>query len=88
LCWDISMVASLFRYVGRSVLKSGRVGGLEDGKDSVKLSMLHHIAVVTPGNRRRYAEVFREVELPKVYLGSVGAIEGCWRDWGLEGVGA
>ena len=83
---DISTVASLFRYVRRTVLDGSRIGALEGGKDSIKLAMLHHIAVVTPGNRKRYAEAYRQLHLPKVYLPSLRAIKACYHDWGLERV--
>ncbi len=81
---DISTVASLFRYVRRTLFDRRRVGALEGGQDSIRLEMLHHIAVVTPGNRRRYAEVYRQLELPKACLHSIRAIDACYRDWGLE----
>lgn len=81
---DISTVASLFRYVRRIVFDGTRIGALEGGLDSIKFAMLHHIAVVTPRNRRRYADVYRQLRVPKVYLPSVGAINACYQDWGLE----
>jgi adenylate kinase family enzyme len=81
---DIPTVSSLFRYVRRTIFHGGRAGGLEGGRESLKLAMLHYIAVVTPGNRRRYARVYRELRLPKVYLQSVSAIRECYREWELE----
>ena len=80
---DISTVASLFRYLRRSVSQGGRPGGLQGGHDSIKPAMLHHITVVTPGNRRRYAEMYQELALPKVFLPSMRAIDQCYRDWQL-----
>jgi adenylate kinase family enzyme len=80
---DISTAASLFRYVRRTVFASRKIGALEGGQDSLKLAMLHHIAVVTPGNRKRYAEVYRQLRLPKVYLPSSRAINACFQDWEL-----
>jgi adenylate kinase family enzyme len=81
---DISTVASLFRYVRRTLLNGRRIGALEGGQDSVNFAMLHHIAMVTPENRKRYADVFRQLHQPKVYLRSVRAIEACYQTWELE----
>ncbi|SFS05678.1 Adenylate kinase [Granulicella pectinivorans] len=81
---DISTSASLFRYVRRTLFGRGRIGALEGGQDSIKLSMIHHIAVVTPRNRRRYADVYRQIKLPKVSLDSMHAIDACYQDWELE----
>jgi adenylate kinase family enzyme len=81
---DISTVASLLRYVRRTVFDDRKIGALEGGQDSIKLAVLYHIVVVTPGNRKRYAEVFRQLCLPKVHLTSLRAINGCYQDWELE----
>lgn len=81
---DISTVASLLRYVRRTVLHSRRIGALEGGQDSIKLAMLHHIAIVTPKNRKRYADIYRQLHLPKICLPSIRAINSCYQDWGLE----
>jgi adenylate kinase family enzyme len=81
---DISTVASLFRYVRRTLRSGGRPGALEGGQDSLRLAMLHHIAIVTPGNRKRYAEVYRQLPLPKLSLPSIRAINSCYLDWGLK----
>jgi adenylate kinase family enzyme len=82
---DISTPASLFRYFRRTIFGGGRrIGALEGGLDSVKFEMIHHIAVVTPASRKRYAEQFRQLSLPKVYLPSIRAINTCYQDWELE----
>jgi adenylate kinase family enzyme len=81
---DISTVASLLRYFRRTLFERSRIGALAGGQDSVKLAMLHHIAVVTPGNRKRYAEIYRQLSLPKIYLPSIRAINGCYQEWALE----
>jgi adenylate kinase family enzyme len=80
---DSSTPASLFRYVRRTISGSGRPGALEGGKDSLKLNMIHHIAVVTPRNRMRYLDLFQQVSLPKLYLPSLGATKACCKHWGL-----
>jgi hypothetical protein len=81
---DISTAASLFRYIRRTVFPAGRIGGLEGGQDSLNLAMFHHIAVVTPGNRKRYANVYRQLHLSKVYLPSIRAIKARYKGWDLK----
>ncbi|WP_198137577.1 hypothetical protein [Terriglobus sp. TAA 43] len=68
----------------RSVFERSRIGALAGGQDSIKFAMLHHIAVVTPGNRKRYAEIYRQLHLPKIYLSSTRDLDKCYRAWGLE----
>lgn len=81
---DISAPASLLRYFRRTLFERQRVGTLEGGLDSVKWLMIHHIAVVSPKNRRRYAAMFDGIGLPKVRLASIGAINRAYRAWNLE----
>jgi hypothetical protein len=81
---DISTVASLFRYVRRTVMGGARAGALQGGQDSLKIGMFHHLAVVTPRNRKRYADVYSQLDIPKIYLPSIRAIGTCYRDWALD----
>ena len=81
---DISTAASLFRYCRRTLFERDRAGALEGGLDSIKWDMIYHITVVTPKNRKRYANMFHEIDLPKVRLASVHAIQRCYQEWGLE----
>ena len=81
---DISTPASLFRYYRRTLFERERSGALAGGRDSIKWSMIYHIAVVTPKNRIRYANMFHDIDLPKVRLNSVRAIKQCYQRWGLE----
>ena len=81
---DISTPFSLFRYVRRTLSGRKRFGALDGGRDSIKWEMIHHIAVVTPRNRRRYAELYHKVHLPKVCLRSARAIKDCYQEWNLE----
>ena len=83
---DVSTGASLFRYVRRTIFDPRRIGALEGGQDSTKMGMLHHILMVTPVNRKRYADLFQQLSLPKVYLPSIRAIKACYQEWGLEPV--
>jgi adenylate kinase family enzyme len=81
---DVSTAVSLLRYFRRTLFERKRAGALEGGRESLKWDMIHHIAVVTPGNRWRYAMMFHEIDLPKVRLSSAGEIKQCYRTWGLE----
>lgn len=83
---DIPTLSSLFRYVRRTLFEPGRVGELDGGQDSLKWIMIHHIAVVSPTNRRRNAAMYRELQLPKEYFVSTRAIEAVYREWELERV--
>lgn len=81
---DISIPASLFRYYRRTLFESERIGALQGRRDSIKWSMIYHISVVTPKNRKRYANMFHDLHLPKVRLTSIRAINQCYRWWDLE----
>src|SRR3984893_6533420 len=81
---DISTPVSLFRYYRRTIFERERLGALKGGRDSIKWGMIYHIAVVTPKNRRRYANMFHDIDLPKVRLTSISAIKQCYQWWGLE----
>ena len=81
---DISTPLSLFRYIRRSLVRRGRIGALEGGKDSVKWEMLKHIAITTPRNRKRYAELQHTIKLPKICLASAAQIDACYSEWELK----
>jgi adenylate kinase family enzyme len=77
---DVPTSTSLLRYFRRTLFeKDGRAGALEGCRDSVKWPMIHHVAMVTPKNRRRYAEIFKGVGLPKISLASARAIDRFYR---------
>ena len=81
---DISTASSLLRYFRRTLFEKDRLGALEGGRDSVKWDMIHHIAVTTPRNRKKYQSMFEELDLPKLQLTSVRAIKQCFLAWGLS----
>jgi len=81
---DVATVTSLLRYFKRTWFEGDRAGGLEGAPERINRAMLHHIAVVTPANRRRYAAVYRELDLPKICLPSVRAMHACYRNWALH----
>lgn len=85
---DVSTLTSLYRYMRRSIFEHDRIGALAGGQDSIKFGMLHHIAVVTPGNRKRYAEIYRRLNLPKIQLSSTRGLNRCYQEWKLERVSA
>ena len=81
---EISTALSLARYFRRTLLQKDRIGSLKGGQDSIKWMMIRHITVATPKNRERYRAMFDNMDLPKIYLPSGGAISAVYIGWGLE----
>jgi adenylate kinase family enzyme len=82
---DVSTSTSLLRYFHRTVFgRRNRAGALAGGHDSIKWDMVHHIAVTTRANRKRYAALFRQINLPKICLSSAREIEHFYRAEGLR----
>ena len=81
---EISTALSLARYFRRTLLQKDRIGSLKGGQDSIKWMMIRHIAVVTPKNRERYRTMFDNMDLPRIYLPTGGAISEVYEEWGLE----
>nr|WP_243652646.1 AAA family ATPase [Novosphingobium sp. PhB165]TCM18089.1 hypothetical protein EDF56_105439 [Novosphingobium sp. PhB165] len=76
---ETSTLTSLWRYVRRCWFEHDRIGGLAGGRDSLKWQMLHHIAVVTPRNRRRYRELLADIALPMAVLAKPGDLNRFYR---------
>ena len=76
---DLSTAMSLFRYFRRTWFERDRRGALEGGQDSVKWQMIRHIGAVTPANRRRYAEMYERMSLPKVKLATRADLKDFYR---------
>lgn len=81
---NVGTPVSLWRYVRRALSGGPRAGALEGARDAVSWSMLHHLLVATPRNRRRYAAMIPALAVPAVVLPSVRAIGQAWRDWALD----
>jgi adenylate kinase family enzyme len=81
---DTSTATSLLRYLRRSWFERNRVGGLEGGMDSVKWAMIWHIAVATRRDRKRHAEMFVHINLPKIRLSTAREINRFYRSEGLR----
>ena len=81
---DASTVTSLLRYLRRSWFERDRNGALEGGSDSVNWEMIHHIALVAPGNRKRYKKIFDQIILPKIMLATTRELECFYRNEGLD----
>ncbi|HEY1892684.1 MAG TPA: hypothetical protein VGG63_19980 [Steroidobacteraceae bacterium] len=81
---DVPTATSLFRYIRRSWFERDRRGALDGGQDSVRWGMIHHIAVTTRANRRRYREIFKQIDLPKVKLMTVRELAHFYRSAGLD----
>jgi adenylate kinase family enzyme len=82
---DVSTATSLFRYCRRTWFEHDRRGALEGAMDSLKWQMIHHIAVVTPSSRQRYAEMFGRICLPKIRLATAGELNRFYQTEGLDG---
>jgi len=80
---DASIATSLLRYLRRSWFERDRVGGLEGGMDSVKWSMIWHIAVATRRTRRCHVEMFVHISLPKIRLSTAREITRFYQSEGL-----
>ena len=50
----------------------------------MKWDVLKHIAITTPRNRKRYAELQHTIELPKICLASAAQIDACYSEWELK----
>ncbi len=81
---EVSTPTGLLRYLRRTWWQQDRAGGLDGGRDSVKWGMLHHITVTTPKNRQKYAALFAQSPLPKLYLGSVRDLQRWYQQEGLQ----
>jgi adenylate kinase family enzyme len=77
---DVPTLTSLRRYIARCWDNEGRVGALEGDRDSIKWTMLRHIAVTTRANRRRYDALAATLTLPLIRLASPRAIAAFYRD--------
>ncbi|MCW3476324.1 P-loop NTPase family protein [Limobrevibacterium gyesilva] len=80
---DIPTLTGLLRYLRRSWFERDRPGALAGGRDSVKWEMIHHIAVVTRVNRKRYKEMFDHITLPKVKLATTRELTRFYHSAGL-----
>jgi adenylate kinase family enzyme len=81
---DVSMPIRLFRYMRRTLVEGNRRGALEGGRDRLRWHMIHYIVMTAPAHRRRYADIYRQISLPKQCLSSLRAIRSCYEGWGLE----
>ena len=81
---DTPVFTSLFRYLRRSWFERTRHGGLDGGSDSVKWIMLHHIAAVSPANRKRYRAMADGLELPTIRLLTTRDLAAFYRSEGLS----
>ncbi len=76
---DAPTSVSLLRYLRRSWFERVRAGNLEGGQDSVNWTMIRHIAITTPQNRRRYRLIFDQLDLPKTSLLTVREVDQFYR---------
>ncbi|WP_158933213.1 AAA family ATPase [Acidisphaera sp. S103] len=81
---DVPAVTSLLRYLRRSWFAGDRRGALEGNRDSVKWEMIHHIAITTRANRKRYSEMFDRITLPKMKLATARELNQFYDSAGLD----
>ncbi len=81
---DVPTLTSLLRYLRRSWFERDRLGGLEGNRDSVKWEMIHHLAITSRANRKRYHEMFGRLSLPKVQIQTAGELAQFYRSAGLS----
>ena len=80
---DVPTAVGLLRYVRRTWFDRRRHGALDGARDSVKWSMVRHIAIDTPPKRRAWAALFERADLPKVRLATTAAFARFYRAEGL-----
>lgn len=80
---DTPTAISLARYIRRCWSARRRVGGLVGAKDNVRWAMIHHIAIATRANRKRYEAMFVGIDLPKIRLASPRQVAAFRRSEGL-----
>ncbi len=83
---DVSMPRSLIRYLRRTLIEHGRIGGLDGGKDSLKWEMIRYIVFDPKRSRRQRAERYPELKMPKMSLPSKRAIAEAYRIWNIPPV--
>jgi adenylate kinase family enzyme len=76
---DTPTTVSLWRYVRRCWFEKDRLGGLDGGRDSLKWSMVRHIAITSRANRRRYEAIFDRLSLPRIRLSTRAALAAFYR---------
>lgn len=82
---DSTTIMSLFRYGYRTWFqKEARLGALSGNQDSIKWKMIHHIAIITRKNRKRYLSQYPLITLPKCYLSSRSILNKAYKIWELE----
>ena len=81
---DVHRTTSLWRYVHRTLFDRDRPGTLDGAPERITWRMVHHIAIVQPGNRARYGALFDTLTLPKLRLASPAAVAEFYRAEGLS----
>lgn len=80
---ESSTALSLARYVRRSLFEPDHIGSLAGDQDSIKWSMIKHLVITTPKNRKRYQQLYQDWSGPKLLLDSVGSLQRVYREWEL-----
>lgn len=80
---EISTALSLTRYVRRCLREPGHIGLLEGAQDSIKWSMIKHLVITTPKNRKRYQQLYQDWNGAKVLLDGTRCVQRVYREWEL-----
>lgn len=80
---EISTVLSLARYLRRCLFEPGHIGSLEGSQDSIKWSMIKHLLIATPKNRKRYQQLYQDWNGPKVLLNGARDLQRIYKEWKL-----
>lgn len=75
--------ANFVRYLRRTLLQRGRVGGLAGDRDSVKWEMIHWVLVRGPKSAARYRQVLAASGLPFIEIRSMREQREAYEAWGL-----
>ncbi|MFP2827391.1 AAA family ATPase [Citrobacter braakii] len=83
ILFDLSLSASLLRYIQRCYSKRPMLGGLGTGREHIRWQMLKHLTLYRPDKRKRYRTVFTQADLPKLFLPTQEDVRAYYHSWHL-----
>jgi adenylate kinase family enzyme len=81
---NTAALPNLMRYIRRTLFERLGPGRMEQGQDSLKWIMIHHIAFLNPQSARRYDRNIEGFDGPSLHLRSMAEINVLYKAWGLE----
>ena len=73
----------LLRYLNRTLFQRYRPGALQGGRDSIKWSMIHWVALASRHHGARYRAMVDGTGLPHAFCGSMTELKALYRHWDL-----